>query len=287
MMTAAKAATAPLGERAGAMAEFIAGQVCEDGGFSDRNRTSDLYYTMFGIEASLALGIKIDHKKVAGFLQGFGAGKELDLVHVACLIRCWADICEEGIDSTLTEDLLEQVNRFGCPEGGYNTLAASVTGSAYGCFLAMGAHQDLAVELKDKDGILRCVDSLKLEDGSYSNDTAIQLGTTPATAAAMVVRHYLGKNTGPDTVDWLLGNLAPDGGFTALRGAATADMLSTATAVHALAVAGIRLDGIKRSCVDLIERLWCGGGFCGDPEDRTADCEYTYYALLAMGHLYR
>jgi hypothetical protein len=37
--------------------------------------------------------------------------------------------------------------------------------------------------------------------------------------------------------------------------------------------------------VDFVDTLWNGKGFCGSWADDTVDSEYTYYALLALGHL--
>jgi len=38
-------------------------------------------------------------------------------------------------------------------------------------------------------------------------------------------------------------------------------------------------------CIDFIRSLRNNGGFRGSRFDNTPDCEYTYYALLALGHL--
>jgi hypothetical protein len=65
----------------------------------------------------------------------------------------------------------------------------------------------------------------------------------------------------------------------------TADLLSTATALHVLSLTGTPFDDIRRGCLDFISGLWAdGAGFGGSSADKTP---YTYYALLAMGHLSR
>jgi hypothetical protein len=64
------------------------------------------------------------------------------------------------------------------------------------------------------------------------------------------------------------------------------DLLSTATALHALAILQVPLAPIHDSCLDFIDTLWTNrGGFYGSWADDTLDCEYTYYGLLALGHL--
>ena len=43
---------------------------------------------------------------------------------------------------------------------------------------------------------------------------------------------------------------------------------------------------IREKCLDFIDTLWMNeGGFCGSWLDQALDCEYTYYGLLALGHL--
>jgi hypothetical protein len=64
------------------------------------------------------------------------------------------------------------------------------------------------------------------------------------------------------------------------------DLLSTATALHALAGMQIDLDPIREPCLDFVDSLWVNQGtFYGNWTDDAPDCEYTYYGLLALGHL--
>jgi hypothetical protein len=119
--------------------------------------------------------------------------------------------------------------------------------------------------------------------------------------------------------EWLRSSRRADGGFGVVEGI-DSDLLSTATALHALASVqtpngvpndadqqagshvGLPVGAVERSerknpcnpaappsqrdltrkyVLDLRER----GGFCGSASDRTCDCEYTFYGLLALGHL--
>jgi hypothetical protein len=48
----------------------------------------------------------------------------------------------------------------------------------------------------------------------------------------------------------------------------------------------VSLERIKEPCLDFVDTLWTNqGGFYGNWADDTLDCEYTYYGLLALGHL--
>ena len=43
---------------------------------------------------------------------------------------------------------------------------------------------------------------------------------------------------------------------------------------------------ISLDSLDFIDTLWTNeGSFYGHWQEETLDCEYTYYALLALGHL--
>jgi hypothetical protein len=86
--------------------------------------------------------------------------------------------------------------------------------------------------------------------------------------------------------DWLLARHHPQGGFVAAPEAPMPDMLSTATALHALAGMEVPLEAIREDCLDFIDTLWTNqGAFHGHWGDEYPDSEYTFYALLALGHL--
>src|SRR5438874_1185034 len=69
-------------------------------------------------------------------------------------------------------------------------------------------------------------------------------------------------------------------------GAPLPDLLSTATALHALAGLEASFERVREPCLDFIDTLWTNeGGFYGHWGDDHLDCEYTYYGLLALGHL--
>ena len=71
-----------------------------------------------------------------------------------------------------------------------------------------------------------------------------------------------------------------------MPGAPIPDLLSTATALHALVGMKASLEPIKEPCLDFVDSLWTSaGGFYGNWADDALDCEYTYYGLLALGHL--
>ena len=55
MLQVARLSPTLLGDAADLTAEFLAARLNPDGGFQDRGGASDLYYTVFGLEALTAL----------------------------------------------------------------------------------------------------------------------------------------------------------------------------------------------------------------------------------------
>ena len=96
---------------------------------------------------------------------------------------------------------------------------------------------------------------------------------------------YLDVPPDPRLAGWLL-DRCREGGFFATPDAPMPDLLSTATALHALSSLHAPLDRVREACLDFIDSLWTSeGAFYGNWADDTLDCEYTYYGLLALGHL--
>jgi hypothetical protein len=73
------------------------------------------------------------------------------------------------------------------------------------------------------------------------------------------------------------------GGFKAFTHLRNADMLSTAVALFALTYAGHDVRLLLPSCLDFIEQNYAEGAFLSGDGDSTADVEYTFYGLLALG----
>lgn len=261
------------------VARFIRSQANPDGGFRGRSDASDLYYTVFGLMSLDALEVAAATASLRKYLESFETGESLDLVHLAALARCWAFLPAEHLGPHVRRSIISNVRKFEMPDGGY--------GSVYGCFLALGAHQDLGADVGKPGGLARCIRSLRCEDGGYANEAGLPIGLTPATAAAIVVLRELGQAEDTAAAQWLLARMQGVGGFLAMPGAPVADLLSTATALHALDAAGINLTGeAQASCRRFVEGLRASdGGFRGHAADETTDCEYTFYGLLALGHL--
>ena len=251
MLQVARLSPNLLQEAADSVADYLRSQFNDDGGAMDRSGQSDLYYTVFALEGLIALQRDLP-RQTASFLTRFGNGEGLDLVHLCCLARCWAALKQTAPD--LTDRITDAWNRQ----------------SVYHSFLAWGALQDLG----------QTPTPFPLHDGS---PTAAK--TTPTTAAAVTLRRQMGTPVPPEDIAWLQARAHAAGGFAATEDAPMPDLLSTATALHALAGQHILLGPLKEATLDFMDTLWTGRAFCGTWADDEPDCEYTYYGLLAMGHL--
>jgi len=237
MLQVARLASRQLGESRDLVAQFIRARLNPDGGFQDRAGASDLYYTVFGLDALIALQEDVPAGPTSAFLASRATAADLDFVHVACLARGWAAL-RRLPDAPVADDLLARLER------------------------------------------------CRAADGGYANHPDLPVGLTPSTAAAVLVMRHLGAAPDRDAGMWLLDRCHARGGFFAAPAAPVPDLLSTATALHALSSLHVPIGGLAEPCLDFLDSLWTNrGGFYGTWADAAPDCEYTYYALLALGHL--
>ena len=286
MLQVSRLAPQLLGESSDLVRDFILSHLHASGGFEDRAGEPDLYYTVFGLESLLALGAEIPVARVEPYLRGFGGGAALDLVHLSCLARCWAAL--PGVEPAAVDRaaMLDRLATFRRDGEGYIGSEDDSRGNVYGCFMALGTCQDLGVELPDASEVADFVSSMQVPDGGFANDARMSIGTLPVTAAAVTLLRNLGRPVPEETGEWLAAQRHPDGGFLATPGVPMPDLLSTATALHSLAGLQHPLDDLVEPCLDFIDTLWTNrGSFHGHWADDELDCEYTFYGLLALGHL--
>lgn len=286
MLQVARLAPKVLGEATELVEKFLLSQITSAGGFADREGRADLYYTVFGIESLLALQVKPPREKIGAYVRTFGAGAGLDFVHLCSLARCGAGLSPTFFPQDEKVEMARLIEFYRTPDGGYHGSSGKKQGSAYGNLLAWGAYSDLGLEMPESGRLLDSVLSLLLPDGSFANEPDIPQGTTTTTAAAVTLCRHLGKGILPETGNWILRQAHPSGGFLATPRAPLPDLLSTATALHALESLEMPLTAVRENCLDFVDSLWSAqGGFHGHWADDDLDVEYTSYGLLALGHL--
>ena len=267
---------------------FVRSRQAPEGGFQDRAGKADLYYTVFGLACLESLQAELPLEDLRRYLSGFDDPPSLDFIHLASLARAWANLPPNELPHERRSSILEAISAYRAEDGGFHNAAKGKDhGTAYGSFLALGAYQDLNEDLPDVESFLSALASLALPDGSYANERGIPTGVTTSTAGAVAALRNLEASAPAGASDWLMARLYPeDGGFFASESAPIPDLLSTATALHALSSLETSIDLVKEPCLDFLDTLWSSkGGFHGNWTDDDIDCEYTYYALLALGHL--
>jgi prenyltransferase beta subunit len=282
MLQVARLAPKALAGSAELVRDFLLRQLTNEGGGCDRAGKTDLYYTIFVLAGLEALQAELPVARLEPFLCGFSDGEGLDFVHLGALARCRAFVGMRGCDR-----LLARIEQYRTPDGGYHETRGAVHGHAYGCFIALGAYQDLGVEVPEALQMVQCLKFLETVDGAWGNVRGMRKGAVPATAAAVTLLHQLRMPISEAAGDWLLTQMHTEGGWFAVPGAPMPDLLSTATALHALACLDRPLpDAVREKCLDFVDTLWdAEGGFHGHWADDALDAEYTFYGLLALGHL--
>ncbi len=304
MLQVARLARQTLGESADLVAERLRRAAVATGGYANRDGKADLYYTPFAIDSLIALSAaEVPAAGGAGGLfdpaaahaqqtfrwldETVGDGAALDFVHRACLARVWAVRPAADCPEHRRQALAATFTTHQAADGGYASRRGRDRGSVYGSFLVVNAHDDLGlpVSADTAAAIVHAVTGLQAADGGWSNEPEQPFGSTPATAAAVVLLHQFGATVPQSAVDWLLARQHPSGGFLATTDAPLPDLLSTAVSLHALDAVGADWRGQQEKILDFIDSLWSAeGGFHGSWADDDLDSEYTFYGLLALGH---
>jgi prenyltransferase beta subunit len=285
MLQVARLAPKYLGESADLVANFLRSTQTPIGGFADRGGHADLYYSVFAIEGLFALRADLPLAGLRKFLESHAGGESIDFVHLCCLARCWAMYRDDPPPTDVVERILTKIEACRAPDGGYGAKPGDA-GTIYHSFLALGAYQDLGRPMPRERAILDCVRSLRMPEGGYANQPDLPVGLTPPTAAAVTLLRYFGEPADEAAGDWLMARHFAQGGFFATPDAPIPDLLSTATALHALVGMKRDISPIRDLCLDFLDTLWTtNGGFLGSWEDESLDAEYTYYGLLALGDL--
>lgn len=286
MLQVARVAPKALGESADLVGTFLRSKLSEQGGFVDRGGNPDLYYTVFGLEGMLALQMEPPRERMAAWLETFGDGEGLDFVHLCSLARCWRGIWDRDIATRPREALAARIEAYRTEEGGFHSSRQKKYGNAYGGLLAGAAYEDLGLPVPRPEGLAIAMLGLQTADGAFSNERGQAEGSTTATAAAAAFYRHAGVPVPTELKTWLISRCTPAGGFLAFPRAPLPDLLSTAVALHALDGMQADLSGLREICLDFVDSLWSAeGGFHGHWADDDLDCEYTYYGLLALGHL--
>jgi prenyltransferase beta subunit len=288
MLAAANSAAITLADSAQLVVQFIQSRQNSDGLYTGRSPESDIYYTLFALENLTALGQPTQNFDLAQHLLSTTDPHKLDLVNLASLTRTLLSLTGDVIPADFIKVINAQLKTFRRPDGGFVNTESEKTSSAYSSFVATALYQDIQIEIPEPKRLIDCINLLKTSSGGFNNEPSATAASTTATAAAITTLHHLNATVTRDSIDFLSAQLTPAGGFLASPNTPIPDLLSTATALHAMAAVSEPIDDIAELCLDFIDSLWSPqGAFYGNWADNTLDTEYTFYGLLAIGHLNR
>ncbi|MBN2450895.1 MAG: hypothetical protein JXR77_10930 [Lentisphaeria bacterium] len=260
-------------------------QTCrtQEGAFRGRGPASDLYYTLFGLAVLRALRCGVLSRDLAAYLDRQPLG-DLDLVHLASLVQCRRLLHPLGVSRRFRDDAMTALARFLTPDGGFSEVSGHTRSTAYGTYLGVLAYEILGCRLPDPGAtaVAACRHLMPAPGGAPLS------GSLNALCSAALVAHALCGRLALDRIAAAIHGFRDfEGGYRAHASAPCPDLLSTAVAAFALKRFGVPLRGPDAvATASFVQGLWHeNGGFLGWLDDRTADCEYTFYALLALGAL--
>jgi prenyltransferase beta subunit len=231
----------------GRIARFVQERQNRDGGFRGRDAKSDLYYTVFAVASLKALGYPPPVFKIWKYALSFGMGKDLDLVHLVCLIRLRTIFPHLG---ATRRRLLKGLRRFKAE-------------SAYGLFLKLFA-ADFHFAAPPASAEVSC------SDPTTNLAAALMVGNQEGVAKELLARACSSGGFAPSKQINV-----PD-----LLSTATALFALTQRGVNLDDIHKPCFQYVESLWRD-------SGGFAGHTADEFEDVEYTFYALLTIGCLTR
>lgn len=260
--------------------QFLISQQNPDGGFQDRGGRSDLYYSLFGglmikamesevrrpkTEAVLPELVEVAILKLKQFIDQQSNAEVPGFIEKCCLVLLQKEL-KTGRNSQI-KALISLGKSFWKERNSINLSYRSFV-----MFLTLDAVLPFRRILKT--GAKRMLTRTTIDQHSPCSEVA----------AKVFLQKMMNQDVSKD--EELLKSLACEtGGFKAFTHLSNADMLSTAVALFALNYAGCDLRLLKPVCLDFIEQNFSDGAFLSGDGDPTADVEYTFYGLLALGVL--
>ena len=254
---------------------FVLSQQNKDGGFCDRGRKSDLYYSLFG-----GLILMATEKSSGEPLPALVEGDILTLkqfvlrqqnsevpgfIEKCCLVLLQKEL--KVVWYSQIKSLFSLAESFW-----RERYSINVSYRSFVFFLTL-------------DAVLPFRNILKVGAKKMLTRTDIDEHSPCSEVAAKV---FMLKMTNMDCLkeqELLKSYACKSGGFRAFQHLELPDMLSTAVALFTLNYAGADLRLLKPACLGFIQQHFSYGAFLSGDGDQTADVEYTFYGLLALGVL--
>lgn len=263
--------------------QFLKNQQNADGGFMDRGERSDLYYSLFGMLLLRAMEPETRNaepgmlfreieeqsqqpaKKLRYFIERQSVSRVPGFIEQCCLALLQK---ETGTGRFIRQKTLFRLIRSSWKE----RESINLSYRSFVLFITLDAVLSFRGVLQRFSG--KMLSHVEVNEFSPCSEIA----------AKVFLLKMLGKD-GRKEQELLMSFASESGGFRAFRHVEQADMLSTAVALFALRNGGCDLRLITPGSLDFIQQNFVEGAFLSGDGDQTADLEYTFYGLLALGTL--
>ena len=264
--------------------KFLISQQNPDGGFQDRGGQSDLYYSLFGgLMLRAAERETEDRRLKTEDLLSVRETVEGAILKLKQFIACKSNSEVPGFIEKCCLVLLQKKlkTRRNSQINAMISLGKSFWKERHSINISYRSF----VLFLTLDAVLPLRRILKFGAKSMLRRSTIdQHSPCSEVAARVFLQKMMNQERLEDQV--LLKSFACEtGGFKAFAHLNNADMLSTAVALFALSYSGCDLRLLKPVCLDFIGQNFSDGAFLSGDGDPTADVEYTFYGLLALGVL--
>jgi len=245
MLQVARLSPKLLAEAAPLVADFVTGQQNADGGFNDRAGISDLYYSVFGLESLIALRADLPAGKSFLIFRCSAKASASIWFILACLARCWADVNKSPPADAAA--IAERIERHRSADGDTTNRSALSMGRFMAALSRWGLSGFETGRCRISSEFSTASPPIKPTMARMRIIRIMPIGLTSATAAAATILRQLQEPVESASGEWLLERAHKDGGFLAAPQAPIPDLLSTATALHALSGLPRRFRAHQRS----------------------------------------
>lgn len=240
--------------------QYISFQQNEDGGFKNKAGQSDVYYSLFGYFLSKSLHLDESINLLKQYILNANMASNTNNIDGLC-------------KTILFNELIGYKNKSDArKKAGEVIFGSTLSESNYFNFLALIT----LYSLKDFKSLNRVLKS--------SNHLQVLENMPTTVLVSNIILNRLKKENTFKLAEELQ-NRYSNGGYRASRLSLVSDMLSTATALYAMAFDNRDTRIIKDSAFEFITDLYEDGGFVATIIDTKPDIEYTFYGLLALGAL--
>jgi len=242
--------------------EFVAGQQHQNGAFTNRGGHPDMYYSLFGVWLSEALGLTPQMNQLKTFSGKFQTDKANIVEQFALLLI--QVVADKDFKKPSVFSLVKMIF-----EGGKEF------NPAYQIFLFLLSFD----AFYGKNRFLYFLFNVVLNFYRWPEDAPCSIS-----AAVLVAKFLVAKKVEND-IQNQLSYFEAGKGFKVFKELENADLLSTAVALFALKKVGADLRMVAPVCLNLIQQNYDSGAFLSGDGDASRDLEYTFYGLLALGTL--